>query len=525
MENIKYRPTLERFLLLTLFVVLIGFLTVYNSTRFFSLGTDSAAYVDLIRVIAENGTMVSSVFSSFYSVIPLLAASSETYCSSELTSLYSKSSFLQWHPYLIAYGLALPVKYLGVSALHITAVINAINISGSLILIYWFLRRQGLVFWECMSFIFAILVSAFWVGTISGQLYFDRLFILPGLAIVFLCVEKWEKNFRVWATIFCIISLISISISERAALYTCMLTFGYWLLSNEKRFEGKGLAILLVGIAGLAYLFIYMKFFQNSLYYNGMGWHSAIHNLSYAIFPEGVLFDRTMIWIGVVSPMLILAFVNWRYGLLVVAALMPNLLVSVGGAEKTGFATHYHAGYIPFLIGFGAIGYATLVNKARGSNSLGISWFNNSKKSLLISAVVISSGLVTSQLSEVRQVYETIIGSASFNAMLNKRKTFTEFLGSIPNDQSISSPEWTMPTLVALGISKIDYMPIGIGSNRFIIAQYILPSTLPEITSYLDSSTKKQIATCMQEKLVNNYLAKSESLIDGSRYILYEKKL
>jgi hypothetical protein len=516
--------SLEKTVLIALLFVLVVHLTIYNSVRYYSLGTDSAGYVDLIRVVAKNGTMVSSIFSSFYSVIPLLTASPDAFCSSELVNLYPASNFLQWHPYFIAYVLALPVKYFGVTALKVAAVINAINLSCSLALIYWFLRRKGLVVWECLSFIFAVSVSQYWVGTIVGQYYFDRLFILPGLVLVLLCYDKWDVSYRAWLVIFFVAMLSSILISERGALYASVLTLGYWVLSKEKRFDSKGVAVLLFSAASLVYLVVYMKFFQNSLYYNGLGWNAAKNNLSMSLISGGALFIPTMKWIGIVLPMVILAFVNWRYGLLAIAALIPNLLVSVGGAEKTGFATHYHAGYIPFLVGFAAIGYATLLNKARAENLSGISWIKKYGKSLLISVAVILSTLATSQFGELRQVYGTIARvNPALEAMVKKRNDFTVFFGSIPAGESVSSPEWTMPALESLGITKVDYMPVGIGSSHYVIAQYVPTSNVPEVTSYLDSSSKKQIAVCIQNKLTSNYRIHSEAVLDGSRYVIYEK--
>lgn len=524
MQKLNQLPAHEKILLVLLFLVVAVALTSYNSLRFYTLGTDSAGFVDLIRAVAESGTMVSAIFSSFYSVIPLLAATPDAYCTSDLLSMYREIDFLQWHPYFIAYILALPVKYLGVTALTISAAINAINISGSLALIYFFLRKNGLFVWECLSFIFAISITEYWVGTIIGQFYFDRLFILPGLVLVLMSYEKSIENYRVWLSIFFISMLGSILISERAALYASVLTLGYWLISKENRFERKGIAMLFLSVAGLIYLVIYMKFFQHSLYYDGLGWNAIKHNLSISLIPGGALFNQTMKWFATISPMVLLAFINWRYGLLVVAALIPNLLVSVGGAEKTGFTTHYHAGYIPFLVGFSAIGYATLVNKVKISNSSNINWIIKSYKSLLISIAVILSSLVCSQMMDTRQIYESIARvSPTIKNLGKQRNADIAFFAAIPTDQSISSPEWTMPTLAALGIGKVDYMPIGIGSNRYVIAQYISQSGLPEIPSYLAPPIKEQIADCIQNKLSTKYHIKSGGLFNGQRYIIYEK--
>jgi hypothetical protein len=48
--------------------------------------------------------------------------------------------------------------------------------------------------------------------------------------------------------------------------------------------------------------------------------------------------------------------------------MIPNILGSVGGAEKSGWLTHYHTMYFPFLIWAAAEGYAKL---SRWSEKLG----------------------------------------------------------------------------------------------------------------------------------------------------------
>lgn len=526
MGSVKKNRFYEMLILIMMLMVSIYMLTAYNAVKFYSLGTDTAGFIDLIRAVAQNGTMVSPIFSSVYSVIPFLTASSNIYCVSDLLSVNQTSNFLQWHPYLITYALALPVKYFGVAPLTIAALINAVNIACSLALIYCFLRGRGLVVWECLSFIFAVVVSQYWVGAIAGQFYFDRLFLLPGLVLVLYCYQKLDGNYRVWLSVCFFAMLSSVLISERTALMACVLSLGYWLLLVENRLKERGLAIFIFSIVGLVYFIIYMKFFQNSLYYNRLDWKGVLHNITIALSPDGVLYGPTLKWIGIVSPMVILSFAkNWRYGLLTISALAPNLLVTVGGAEKTGFATHYHAGYIPFLVGFAAIGYASLANKVRAHSLPGHFWKKFSK-SIFISIAVVVSGLAVSQIKETREMYGTIAWlNSGFDSMVQKRNESMKFVGSLPTDATISSPEWIMPALAAAGISKVDYMPIGILKNKYVIAQYNSEKHLPEIPSYLDPSSKDRISACIQDKLILNYKIKSEAMIGSSRYVIYEKML
>ena len=54
-----------------------------------------------------------------------------------------------------------------------------------------------------------------------------------------------------------------------------------------------------------------------------------------------------------------------RYSILVVGAMMPNVLISVGGAELNGWDTHYHTMYLPFILFAAAIGFLALTRRGR----------------------------------------------------------------------------------------------------------------------------------------------------------------
>lgn len=50
--------------------------------------------------------------------------------------------------------------------------------------------------------------------------------------------------------------------------------------------------------------------------------------------------------------------------ILALGALVPNLLGSIGGAEKLGWTTHYHSPYFPFLVLAVLLGYARMPGPA-----------------------------------------------------------------------------------------------------------------------------------------------------------------
>jgi len=56
----------------------------------------------------------------------------------------------------------------------------------------------------------------------------------------------------------------------------------------------------------------------------------------------------------------IIAIFDWRALLIALGTMLPNIIGSIGGAEKVGWTTHYHSMYFPFLLWAIYRGYSNL---------------------------------------------------------------------------------------------------------------------------------------------------------------------
>jgi hypothetical protein len=54
-----------------------------------------------------------------------------------------------------------------------------------------------------------------------------------------------------------------------------------------------------------------------------------------------------------------------RLALIAFGAMLPNILDNIAGAEKTGWSTHYHSVYFPFLVAAALIGFANLWKRVK----------------------------------------------------------------------------------------------------------------------------------------------------------------
>ena len=91
----------------------------YFTIMYYSWAGDAAGFVDMIHNIAEGKGMVSSAFSSMFSLMPYLASKVDYYVNADYRSLYYMQDISQWHLYLFAYFLGF-VNLFGFSALQIS---------------------------------------------------------------------------------------------------------------------------------------------------------------------------------------------------------------------------------------------------------------------------------------------------------------------------------------------------------------------------------------------------------------------
>jgi hypothetical protein len=153
-------------------------------------------------------------------------------------------------------------------------------------------------------FITVLCIFTVWGGTVDGQFYFDRLYALPCVALILFCIEKSKVN--TFPVLIYVLFIVCISISERTALLTAVYLFIAWSFQFKKLFDRHNLINLGLSIAGLIYVYLYMKLFQNSFYYNGINLTQAIENINQSVFPGGNLFKPTMQWLVTLFPMLFL---------------------------------------------------------------------------------------------------------------------------------------------------------------------------------------------------------------------------
>jgi hypothetical protein len=118
---------------------------------------------------------------------------------------------------------------------------------------------------------------------------------------------------------------------------------------------------LLLGLGLLAYSVVLLKLVLVNAFYSSF--LLSPENLI-ASFQSGTYAQMSELFLLINAPFLLLALFEYRAAAIAALLMLPNLLGTLGGAEKGGWSTHYHAFYFPALVWAAMLGYATLWRKA-----------------------------------------------------------------------------------------------------------------------------------------------------------------
>jgi len=202
-----------------------------------------------------------------------------------------------------------------------------------------------------------------------------------------------------------------------------------------------------------------------------------------------------------------------RWAFIGLCSMVPNLIGSIGGAEKLGWTTHYHSFYFPFLI-------ITLI---MGASSL----FQERSRRLVPIALTVAIGVtlfyalldpfsppsLRFSLKQVRETglakaveFTTVSGPAA--AIIKRSEYLKNIAAFIPPGSEVSTTESYMPLLYDHGVKLIHFYPLGLGESEYIVVPYSQEHSVPRwegFVSYLGPEVIEQANTCLQNRLNEKY--------------------
>jgi hypothetical protein len=322
----------------------------------------------------------------------------------------------------------------------------------------------------------------------------------------------WMKNqsTSIWRWTVLLTILLGL-ISERGAYLAGLIGFGYALLLFGKHILHKK-EVLYVSLSGLTmgfWGFVWSKFIMINRDYQGKSYKDAIARFT------GLMDDPVRpLFIIFVSTSLIfvcLALFSGRTALIALGAIAPTLLVSTGGAELTGFYTHYHQTYLPVLVSAAVIGFVQIISWVKSSNQITQQRFANALAAVLLMVSVFNWTQYGQKITMARLTSDTKIALlppqvndyARVEAVSAELDQLTNYLRKL-NPETISGGESIMPALFLAGFKDVEYWPVGVGVADVVVAP--LDAGAPSVYPFGDVwGNGQELQECTVNSLINQY--------------------
>ena len=356
-----FRPVMKREYLVVLAIGLVFFvvMTKLKVTRIDEFHEDTAVMFQTTENIAARGAPLSQVFQSNQLILEGILTEPAARIAVDPLSPppVFEENLLQFHKYLILYVLAAFATFVPASTVLMAAYV--LSFAGCILLAYSLLRIKALPIVAAGLFCLLLVSHPVWsAGLLSGQFYPDRLFILAGFIFMNVVSRvKPSKGLLIAAAVLC--ALINEQSAFMAGVFVLAYTAVYWKKVSEERYLRLGL-----GAALFVYGTIVVNFFLVS---NKHEYSSFLpHNLGQIIGAfQNPVFAHNAAWLILINlPFLLIALFEWRAAVVAAIMMLPNVFGNIGGAEKTGWSTHYHSYYLPALFWAALLGYEAAYRKA-----------------------------------------------------------------------------------------------------------------------------------------------------------------
>lgn len=317
-------------------------------------GGDAALFEQLTTNAFTKKTLDSNVFANLVNFLEKgyhKRSLEENFHRNLIPPASPERDVLGFHAYYVLFLIAPLLEYFTPSLS--LALVQTFSFLSLLIIVYFVLRERSRKPLLALCFLPLVVLHPVFVGGLLGQFYPDRIFIPLGMLLCYQAYQHKPIRYLIITAFF------TAAINERAALMGGLILLLVPFCNPENSKNRRYLFVSAVlGLLLLAYAYVQIKFVLNNFYYGSYfrgGIRSYIERYSTPEFINGLL-----TFSAVNLALLLLSLGNVRLLGVSLLAMMPNLIGTVGGAEKTGWMTHYHSHYFPFLVFSGAIGFLKL---------------------------------------------------------------------------------------------------------------------------------------------------------------------
>lgn len=507
MERINTLGNERKFKFFVIVIMLLAAITViaWKNADSREWHEDHVYIKQLIENIAENGTPTSDAQDAINDLLfsGKLVAKSEELCAATLNSKSHSKNLFEYHPYYILYAIAPLSKIIPTESL-----LAILTVSGFFILLYLnfsIMQSNSVKFGITSSVLLIFAMHPAWSQALQGQYYVERFFIPVAALLIWLVIQK--RLHYIAIVITCAVCAL---ITERTGAVAGIFLIAYAVLYNKEDLN-KRLFLFVLGLCSLILSVVIITYFLDNQSYTSGFLPSSLSQLHYRITDERYTSKLFAFLYFNILLIFIIAIFDWRAFLIAIGFMIPNIVGDIGGAEKTGFATHYHSLYLPFLfwaISSGAVKASAYLSGVPDKNK------NIYIYASLITVVV----LMTVTKIEPDANMTLTIDNVNNNAVYNAVKTLPECYGngmiakrnlmiskiqsSVPEKAKVAVSFWGFPILEHK--RELYYYPLGIDTVDYVLLQYKKENDkyfYYGVVNYLGEKVKHEIDSCMNNRL------------------------
>jgi hypothetical protein len=211
-------------------------------------------------------------------------------------------------------------------------------------------------------------------------------------------------------------------------------------------------------------------------------------------------------------PLLIMFGVwEWKAALIALGVMLPNIFGNVGGAEKSGWQTHYHCMYFPFMVWAMSLGFIKMNDFLAKRKLSFILYTATAVMSLIIFGIYpwAWEDLKFSRIEWHRSSWVVLTNSTvdylGNRASYNITKKFRDELRqAVPEGSVVSLPEYMFVPLYQN--RKVYYYPLGLDEADYVVVwtnnMQAKPPQYRGIFSYLGEAENIKIDAYLSQRLM-----------------------
>ncbi len=352
----------ETYLTLLLFVCVLIPLSYIQIMEWNYGSADNAFLDELLTNIRQTGKPTSQINASVYEVFDFIDQEPEIVLSGRLDGPDPPEiNQFEKHAYFVLYLIA-PLTFL-IPGYILIPLLKTLCFCGVPLVAYLYMRGKRVARFSAALLVLLVAAHPIWSFGLFWQMYVDRFFLIFGLLFIYqLTREHPDKTKLLLTAGLCAI------LTERSGAICGAAIVAYVVLQPRKYLLSTPFyAVLAVVLMG-ASVFIIQVVLNNEDY---QGFSSSLApSVFYLNVTADAAFRNKLLTFLMVNLALfgLLGLFDWRSYLVTVGTMLPNIMGTLGGGEKTSFATHYHSTYFPFLVWSVATGYANVYRRLRQSS-------------------------------------------------------------------------------------------------------------------------------------------------------------